>query len=298
MGGARLARQLPSAKPRAMMAAMNDTTPWAPHGAERTGFVERPGARIYYEVAGDGPALVFAHGLGGNHLSWWQQVPFFRERFTCVTFSHRGFAPSTVAGARPDPADFAGDLEALTAHLGIERFAIVGQSMGGWTALEFALRHPTRVAAMVLAATSGTLDPAQADPAKFAEWSNRAVAVNADLRMRAIHPALGAAMAKANPAMHHLYRGMDALATSLPKDDLRARIVKMRSRKLADVANLKVPTLFLTGSADMVFPSFAAPILARGFPDARHVSFEGAGHSAYFEVPDAFNQAVAGFLAR
>mgnify|MGYP000665047944 CR=1 FL=1 len=59
-----------------------------------------------------------------------------------------------------------------------------------------------------------------ADPAQFAEWSGRALAANADLRMRAIHPALGAAMAEANPAMHHLYRGMDALATSLPKDEL------------------------------------------------------------------------------
>ncbi len=277
---------------------MNDTTPWAPHGAERTGFVERPGARIYYEVAGDGPALIFAHGLGGNHLSWWQQVPFFRRHFTCVTFAHRGFAPSTVAGALPDPADFAGDLEALTAHLRIENFAIVAQSMGGWTALEFALRHPGRVDAMVLAATSGTLDPAQADPAKFAEWSSRALALNADLRMRAIHPALGAAMAEANPAMHHLYRAVDALATSLPKDELRKRIVAMRKRKLADVAALKVRTLFLTGSADMVFPSFAAPILAKGFPDAGHVEFPGAGHSAYFEVPDAFNRAVKEFLAR
>lgn len=277
---------------------MSDTTPWAPNGAERTGFVERPGSRVYYEMAGEGPFLIFAHGLGGNHLSWWQQVPFFRDRFTCVTFAHRGFAPSTVAGGVPDPTDFAGDLEALTAHLGIDDFAIVAQSMGGWTALEFALRHPGRVRAMVLAATSGTLDPAQADPAKFAEWSSRALAVNADLRMRAIHPALGAAMAQANPAMHHLYRGMDALATSLPKDELRARIVKMRSRKLADVKNLKVRTLFLTGSADMVFPSFAAPILAKGFPDAGHAEFAGAGHSAYFEVPDAFNRAVLEFVGR
>jgi 3-oxoadipate enol-lactonase len=287
---------LPRAKPHAMMAAMSDTTPWAPHGAERTGFVERPGARIYYELAGDGPALIFAHGLGGNHLSWWQQVPFFRDRFTCVTFAHRGFAPSTVAGNKPDPEDFAGDLEALTAQLGIEKFSIVAQSMGGWTALEFALRHPGRVEAMVLAATSGTLDPSKVDPAKFAEWSNRSVAVNADLRMRAIHPALGAAMAEANPAMHHLYRAVDALATNLAKDELRARIVKMRRRPLTDVAKLNVRTLFLTGSADMVFPSFAAPLLAKGFPDARHAEFAGAGHSAYFEVADAFNRKVAEFL--
>ena len=57
-------------------------------------FLALPAGRLYYEVAGSGPALLFAHGLGGNHLSWWQQVPYFSERFTCVTFAHRGFAPS------------------------------------------------------------------------------------------------------------------------------------------------------------------------------------------------------------
>jgi len=58
-------------------------------------FFARDGADLYYEVHGDGPPLVLAHGAGGNHTSWWQQVPHFRERRRCVTFAHRGFAPST-----------------------------------------------------------------------------------------------------------------------------------------------------------------------------------------------------------
>ena len=57
-------------------------------------YLDRPDCRLYYETEGQGPALVFAHGLGGNHLSWWQQVPHFRDRYTCVTFAHRGFSPS------------------------------------------------------------------------------------------------------------------------------------------------------------------------------------------------------------
>ncbi len=69
-----------------------------------TGLLTRPDAGIYYEVTGDGPALIFAHGLGGNHVSWWQQVPYFAPRFTCVTFAHRGFAPSRVNSGGPDPA--------------------------------------------------------------------------------------------------------------------------------------------------------------------------------------------------
>ena len=64
-------------------------------------FLERDGARLYYETHGAGPALVFVHGLGGGHLSWWQQVPHFRDRYTCVIFDHRGFGLSTESPARP-----------------------------------------------------------------------------------------------------------------------------------------------------------------------------------------------------
>src|SRR5262249_45302737 len=79
----------------------------------KRGYLERPGCRLYYEVTGAGPAIMFAHGLGGNHLSWWQQVPHFAGRYTCVTFAHRGFAPSSEIPGGPDPADYAGDLAAL-----------------------------------------------------------------------------------------------------------------------------------------------------------------------------------------
>src|SRR3954462_10129280 len=104
------------------------------------GFIERPGCRLYYEMHGSGPFLFFAHGLGGNHLSWWQQVPHFRDRYTCITFAHRGFAPSTDASNGPGPAAFVDDLAALIDHLGITDVRLVAQSMGGWTCLGYALR--------------------------------------------------------------------------------------------------------------------------------------------------------------
>ncbi|HEX6155547.1 MAG TPA: alpha/beta fold hydrolase, partial [Burkholderiales bacterium] len=58
--------------------------------------LRRDGAEIHYEVFGKGPAVVFAHGLGGNHLSWWQQVAHFSRAHTCVVFAHRGFPPSSA----------------------------------------------------------------------------------------------------------------------------------------------------------------------------------------------------------
>ena len=114
-----------------------------------------------YEVTGAGAALVFAHGLGGNQLSWWQQVAHFAPRYTCITFAHRGFAPSSSMPGGPDPADFAGDLAALIDHLGLSNVCIVAQSMGGWTAVEYALQSTGKLQALVLASTTGTINPAR-----------------------------------------------------------------------------------------------------------------------------------------
>src|SRR5436309_5438022 len=149
------------------------------------GYLDRPGCRLYYEVHGGGPLLVFAHGLGGNHLSWWQQVPHFRGRYSCVTFSHRGFAPSSAPPGGPDPADYAGDVAALVDHLGAADVRLVAQSMGGWSALEFALAQPNRVRALVLASTAGTIARAPAlfaDPDQLRAWERNAAAAASALQ--------------------------------------------------------------------------------------------------------------------
>ena len=126
--------------------------------ARTIGRLKRPFGNLYYEMSGSGPALLLAHGLGGNHLSWWQQVAHFAPRYTCVTFAHRGFAPSDAVPGGPDAADYAGDLAALIDHLQFSDVRLVGQSMGGWTMLEYAIAHPATVKALVLSSTSGTLD--------------------------------------------------------------------------------------------------------------------------------------------
>ena len=69
------------------------------------GKLERSFGKLHYEVTGSGPALIFAHGLGGNQMSWWQQVAHFAPRHTCVTFAHRGFAPSDPVAGGPDAAE-------------------------------------------------------------------------------------------------------------------------------------------------------------------------------------------------
>src|SRR5438876_1820754 len=215
----------------------------------KRGYLDRPDCRLYYEVSGEGPLLVFAHGLGGNHLSWWQQVPHFRDRYTCVTFAHRGFAPSSALRDGPDPADYAGDLAALVDHLGASDVRIVAQSMGGWTALEYALAQPDRVRALVLASTAGTIARA---PVLFAEadqlpaWERQTAAAARALQAANIHVAAGERMAREQPAAHFLYQEIDALS-SVDKVKLRQKLHDTLVRPAESLRTLDVPTLWLTG---------------------------------------------------
>jgi len=268
----------------------------------KRGHLDRPGCRLYYEVTGAGPAIVFAHGLGGNHLSWWQQVPYFAGRHTCVTFAHRGFAPSSETPGGPDPADYAGDLAALIDHLALDRVFLVAQSMGGWASLEYALANPSRVRALVLASTAGAIARRATllrDPPALDAWIARAAAARSEMQRDGVQPAAGARMAREQPALHFLYRAIDAMAgAKFDKEGLRARMIALQTRPPDDLARLQVPTLFVTGDEDVVFPPMLAPALAALMPDARVEQVTAAGHSVYFERADVFNRLVEAFLAK
>lgn len=266
----------------------------------RRGYLQRPDCRIYYETTGSGPALIFAHGLGGNHMSWWQQVAHFAGTHCCATFSHRGFAPSDTPAGGPRPADYAADAEALIAHLDLQDPVLIGQSMGGWTGIDLALSRPGLLKALVLSATSGPIDPRQSGAAAaeaFEAWSTRSQEALRTGAARGIHPAIGLRAAEEQPALHFLYRAVDELSTELDKDTLRGRLMTARTRPASDLAAITIPTLWVTGAEDVVFPSPVAPHLAAVMPNARHVEVERSGHSPYFERPAVFNTLLAEFLA-
>ena len=269
--------------------------------AHTVGRLKRPFGNLYYEVSGSGPALLFAHGLGGNHLSWWQQVAHFAPHYTCVTFAHRGFAPSDPVAGGVDPADYAGDLTALIDHLKFPEVRLVAQSMGGWTALEYALANPTRVRALVLSSTSGTLDRRRSDPSggrDYDAWLKDAEAKLADGAAKGFHPAMGARAAEREPALHLLYRSIDEMAGALDKEKLRAGLRRTATRTVTELTAFRVPTLLIAGGEDIVFPPFLASAVAATLPCGEAEMIAGAGHSPYFEQAARFNALVDAFLAR
>jgi pimeloyl-ACP methyl ester carboxylesterase len=269
--------------------------------ATKRGFLERPGCHIYYEVTGSGPAIIFAHGLGSNHLTWWQQVPHFSGRYTCVTFAHRGYPPGSEVPGGPDPRDFAGDLAALIEHLQLPDVRLVAQSMGGLTSIEYILSHPQhKVRALVLTSTDGTIQRASVplvDPQRLAEWIRKAAAARADMQRRGISPPAGERMAREQPALHFLYQAIANASAAFDREELRKRLAAMRTRSPDVLRGFSMPTLFVTGDEDTTYPPFLSDALAALMPNAKVEQVRETGHSVYFQRASVFNQLVDRFLA-
>jgi len=258
-------------------------------------FLSVDDAQLYYEVhgppPGSAPAIVFAHGAGGNHLSWWQQVPHFSRRYTCVTFDHRGFGRSVEDAGGRGGAAFADDLRALLDHLGIARASLVAQSMGGWTCLGLALRHAERVERLVMCDTHGGLMSDEISQA----WSAGMQTISQ--LPAGVHPAAGVRMFREQPMLHFLYAQINDLNPVRGPSELWALLAAAGAPAPADVARLAVPVLFIAGEEDIVIPPRVCELAARCMPNARVERIAAAGHSVYFERPAAFNAAVEGFLA-
>ena len=256
-------------------------------------FVPINGIELYYESHGSGPAVVFAHGAGGNHLSWWQQIPAFSKRFRCITFDHRAFG-RTVDGegeARKGRRGFHDDLRALLDLLEIDDVRIVAQSMGGRTAVGFSLLNPGRCKALVLAGTTGgAIDD---DVRELQDAYRDTEMGQLPLGKRSVSPALIERAA----AMEFLYRSIGRLNPSRPKDFL-APIAGYRGSSAERLAQADFPILFLVGDHDAVTPPEIIEACHRATPGSEYAVIANSGHSTYFERADAFNAAVMGFLLR
>jgi 3-oxoadipate enol-lactonase len=249
-------------------------------------YLDTPDARLYYEVHGDGPPLVLAHGGGGSHLSWWQQVPALARAHTVVTYDHRGFGSSSGDGSA-DIWQHVGDLEALLDALGIERASLVGQSMGGLTVGGFATTRPARVASLAVCSSwAGIRTP------EVAAWCVQLASVAPSTRAGLFHPTF----AERRPDLLFLYREIVALTPR--RAEHLAEGVRAIDAFTTDGSVLsmeRIPTLFVVGEVDGLTP--AVESVARTLPHARLEVVREAGHSAHFERADAVNELLADFVS-
>jgi 3-oxoadipate enol-lactonase len=259
-------------------------------GGSTMAFMEKNGFRLYYEdTGGTAPTVLFLHGAGGNHLSWWQQVPVFAEEYRCVTVDQRGFGQSPDVAGGPGPAALATDAIALLDHLGIGQAAVVAQSMGGWAAVGAAVRAPERFWAVVMANTVGNLTNPE-----IASVRQRLAAASPPRPAVLWHAALGETFRKVQPVRAFLYAQIAGTNAPLAADfrDQLGRLTTPVERYAAT----RVPTLFLTSDEDgLIWPELSKKVHEQ-VPGSRFERVEAAGHSTYFERPDVFNREVGAFL--
>ncbi len=262
------------------------------------------GASIYYEEHGKGFPAVFVHGAGGNHMSWWQQVPEFSRHYRCITFDQRGWGLSLDSDGA-GPSELVNDLAALLDHLGIAETFLVAQSMGSLASLGLALQQPARVKGLVLSNTFAGMRRAvwlaSNDDARQSVrdiWERR----QADTVKRALSREF---------SVHHkdrafLYKQIRLLNEHGPNHHHAGSRVDRyraleRSGELAftreQLASLAVPVLFIGGEHDEVMPVVLMEVAREMIPAARLVVVPGAGHSVYFEQPETFNHIVGEFFA-
>ncbi len=271
--------------------AMQTDTP--PPVLERGRVAAADGTELFYAKTGQGPAVVFVHGLGGNHAVWFNQVPAFAREHTVVAISQRGFAPSGGGQRKYLPELLVDDLARVMDGLGIERAHIVGQSMGGWTALGMALWHPERVRSIVIAdSLAGISDDAIADHFTAMMRQAREFA-NAPTRL-GVHPAVDAQFAAREPEHAYLYQALSMFGAPSP-----ARIGPQLGAFGFDHAALagnRIPALFVVGSRDAIFAPSVIRKASVYLAGSKVIEIEDTGHSPYFENPIAWNAIVIEFL--
>ncbi|MBL8334529.1 MAG: alpha/beta hydrolase [Rubrivivax sp.] len=263
-----------------------------------TGFVESHGRRLYVHSQGEGPPVLLLHGAGSNAATWWQQLPAFSARHRCITMDLRCFGRSAAPLDECDHALFVADVCAVLDALGVDRVAVVGQSLGGMVGLRLALQHPGRVGAFVACDS-----PLGLDHAGILQALERR-ALNADAQSLE-QRALGAWFLQRHPEGAALYAQINAFnpAThSLPAAEWKAAMARlMHPSQLLSFDALRglcCPVMWLVGREDPLVPVQAMRDAQALVPGSELVVVDDCGHSTYFEKPAVFNDRVLDFLAR
>lgn len=252
--------------------------------------------RLAVEVVGQGPLLLFLHGVGGNRSNWRAQLAAFGGEYTCAAIDARGYGDSgDHPEARLEFGVLADDAARVIDAWGGGPAVVIGLSMGGRIALDLYARYPTAVRALVLADTSAGAPP---DPAKLEAFmaTRRKPLVDEGKTPADIAPSIVAAIAGPDiPAEAH-----DELIVSHAR--LRAGTYLQTLDAVTRFADfpaweaIAVPTLVIVGEHDRIAPPAYAAEVAGRIPGAKLVVIAGAGHVSNVEAPDAFNAALAEFL--
>jgi pimeloyl-ACP methyl ester carboxylesterase len=266
----------------------------AQSGKRESGFAEVNGARLYYESMGKGPAVVLIHGGLVDSRLWDAQMKPLSKRFRVVRYDIRGYGRSNAPTGEYYPLE---DLRALLDYLKIDKATLVGLSLGGIVAADFALEHPERVERLVL--VSSGLRGAKLPPDEAAANARRVAA--SEGMGRYFEEFLKSDMlagVRRRPAAREAMRRM--MVENYKADAyIRAGLPQSPEPPTAQrLGQIKAPALVVVGSLDAKNAQDVADMLAAGIHGARKVVIPGASHHPPVETPEEFNRVLLDYLGK
>lgn len=251
-------------------------------------FFEYNSGKLYFEQVGSGEPIVFIQGFTLDHTMWSPQVEFFKKTNTVITYDLRGFGRSSLPTSEYSHHE---DLFALFEHLKIKKSHIVGLSLGGEIAINFALFHPQLVKSLVL------LDSSLGGFSSTVDWNVK-------------FDEVGVEGAKRNWLAHSVFeatrQNTDAMKVLRPileqyhcwhwqhlEPDFTKKIDPPALQKLAEIS---APTLILAGEKDLSYFLDIAEILNKTVQHSQKKIISNAGHMINLEKPDEVNKEISNFL--
>lgn len=253
------------------------------------GVARIPGSELWYwDTGGEGTVVVLLHAASGSGAMWgYQQPALAKAGYRVISYSRRGYLKSAACDPA-DPGIASQDLQHLLAYLGVGKFHVVGLAAGGIVATDYALSHQERLLSLTLASTiMGVTDQSYLDlcntfrPSFFTQLPKDFQELSATYRA-------------GNPAGADAWRALEK--TSL----LGVRVNQAFANVItwSKVETIKVPTLLLTGDADLWTPPSVLRLQASHMRHAETLVIREAGHAPNWEQPEIFNRALLDFLQR
>ena len=257
------------------------------------------GVEIAYELRGGGEPIVMIHGAQGDQSMFNGMASDFAGEYRVLTFDQRGSGLSGKPDMPYSIAMLADDTAALMDHLGIARAHIIGVSMGGMIAQEFALRHPQKVRSLVLGCTTagGPKSVRLGGAALTSAYSTAAMTPEAR----------GKALAEAAFTKGYLEQHPEVIASMIESRRSRPidnsafphRMKAAQEHNTYDrLGEIRSPTLVITGKDDALISWENSRILADCINGAEQVILEPAGHCFWMEQPKQSHAAIAGFIRK
>ena len=259
------------------------------------------GANLNYEVAGQGEAIVFLHGMTGSTQDWSSQFSVLTPKYRCVARDQRGHGKSVASPREEDYSIdiFVDDVYGLLKLLDIKKCCLAGHSVGGFITLQFALEHQDMLAGLVLVDTSSgefSRPAGSVDLRQKVDEIARSQGMEAALEYDVANNPVRAERFQKHPELREVTR-QKMLMTSVDGYIYGSKAIQKWQPVTSRLSEIKVPAIIFWGDEDLAFDE-PSKIMKEGIADSELVTFNGVGHNPHEEAPAAFNEALLKFLDR